>query len=88
MIYLIGATHYQWKKNGTDLLGMTNSSLIIESALKSDEGEYSCYLTNEKNGIETNLATLVVNIVSGKASGIEANYLLFVFVIICSLFLM
>ena len=58
---------YQWKKNGSiivdggNILGTTSNTLIINNAVPSDGGAYSCIVTGEC-GIETsNFATLVVN---------------------------
>jgi hypothetical protein len=39
--------HYQWQKNGVDIPGATNSSLIIPNARLSNEGAYTVLIRNE-----------------------------------------
>ena len=53
--------HYQWKKDGMNLSGATASSYTIASAQQSDEGNYTCLVTNLVGGITSNPATLKVN---------------------------
>jgi Leucine-rich repeat (LRR) protein len=40
------ANQYQWTKNGVDISGANNSLYSINSASSSDEGAYSCKITN------------------------------------------
>jgi len=37
---------YQWKKNGTDIVGATRSVLYLESFQAADAGDYSCEVTS------------------------------------------
>jgi len=41
-----GPLRYQWRWNGLDLPGQTNTTLSIEYALLQDEGEYEVYVSN------------------------------------------
>jgi pectate lyase len=52
---------YQWKKNGTDITGATNSTLTIASAQTSDAGSYTVFVSNSAGSITSNAATLTVN---------------------------
>ena len=42
----LGPFSYQWQFNGTNLLGATNSSLVLTNALASNEGTYSVVVSN------------------------------------------
>jgi PKD repeat protein len=57
-----GATplSYQWRKDGTDLPGQTNSSLTIPAAQPGDAGLYSVFITNWVGQLRSDSATLVV----------------------------
>ncbi|MDT0647518.1 LamG-like jellyroll fold domain-containing protein [Zunongwangia sp. F260] len=39
-----GAVEYQWMRNGVELEGRTNSSLVLENISLEDEGEYTVFL--------------------------------------------
>jgi hypothetical protein len=51
---------YQWKKNGTNLPGKTDASLVITNAQSSDAGSYSVVVANEFGTVRSNSATLTV----------------------------
>lgn len=54
--------NYQWKKNGTNISGATNSSYTTPNLDISDNGNiYQCYITNCDGTISSNTATLTVN---------------------------
>jgi len=38
---------YQWRKNGTNIAGATNASLILTHVQLSDEGAYTVFVQNE-----------------------------------------
>lgn len=52
---------YQWKKNGTDISGATQSAYTISTIKSSHAGNYTCYVSNGCNGITTTVAKLTVN---------------------------
>lgn len=54
---------YQWKKNGTDIFGATNSSYVIPSVVLSDAGNYTVVVngTCAPLSVTSNTATLAVN---------------------------
>ncbi|HRO17927.1 MAG TPA: immunoglobulin domain-containing protein, partial [Ferruginibacter sp.] len=53
------APTYQWKKDNNDILGETNSTLSIPSAVNGDGGSYTVEVTNTC-GVETSAAAVVV----------------------------
>ncbi|MFC1859062.1 immunoglobulin domain-containing protein [Thermodesulfobacteriota bacterium] len=52
---------YQWRKDGVDIDGANASSYIIESVQESDEGDYTCHVTNNIGSATSNAATLAVS---------------------------
>jgi len=52
---------YQWKHNGSPILGATNDSLQIDSSLALDAGTYQCEVTNPAGIYHSTLVNLVVN---------------------------
>lgn len=52
---------YQWKKNGTDIVGATAASLALTNVQPSAAGNYSVVVTNSKGSTTSNVATLTVN---------------------------
>ncbi len=58
----VGATlTYQWKKNGTAINGETNASYTIASAAKSNEGSYTCVVSNACASTTSAAANLTVS---------------------------
>jgi hypothetical protein len=55
-----GDLAYQWRRNGVDLAGATNSALTISSAQNSDAGSYSVVVANIVGSITSNTAQLTV----------------------------
>jgi len=51
---------YQWKKNGIDLPGKTDSLLVIENITPADEGFYSCQASNLCRSIVSDSAELML----------------------------
>ena len=49
---------YQWKKNGIDIVGATNSSYTIASVGTSDLATYSCFVSNVYGNVTSNNADL------------------------------
>jgi hypothetical protein len=56
-----GAGHtYQWKKNGKDIPGETNSTLNVADLISEDAGEYSVSVTNSVGSVTSRSARLRV----------------------------
>jgi hypothetical protein len=53
--------YYQWQKNGANIGGATETNYTIASALKSDEGNYRCLVSNMVNVVTSSVAFLAVN---------------------------
>jgi uncharacterized delta-60 repeat protein len=53
--------HYQWRKDGTNITGATNSSLTLTMLQKSDRGSYSVAVSNAFGSVTSSDAMLVVN---------------------------
>lgn len=51
---------YQWKKNGTDIPGATNSTLAFAPATLNDNGDYSVVVSNASGNVTSGVATLSV----------------------------
>ena len=51
---------YQWYKDGRKLLGKTRQSLIIASTVDSDEGSYTCLVSNAEGLIMSHPAVISV----------------------------
>lgn len=56
----IPAPVFQWRRNGTNLAGATNTSLTISNAQPADTGIFSVVVSNSTAAL-TNFATLVVS---------------------------
>jgi len=57
---------YQWKLNGNDVSGATNSSLVLEDISYAQGGVYTCVITNDFGSLTSNSATVqVLDIVPG-----------------------
>lgn len=52
---------YQWLKDGVEIDGGTNASIIISAASLGDTGEYSVRVTGTCGAVESNVAQLTVN---------------------------
>ena len=53
-------TSYQWKKDGVQLLGQKNSTLVLTNVTLSDNGNYSCVVTNQVGSTTSFNATVEV----------------------------
>lgn len=56
------AATYQWRLNGVDLRGATRSQLILTNVRADQAGRYSVIIGNAAGGVESNPATVAVNI--------------------------
>jgi hypothetical protein len=54
------APAYQWRKNGTDLPGQTNSQLTLSPVQLEDAGTYTVWVYNTLGSLESAAATLIV----------------------------
>ena len=53
-------TSYQWKKDGVQLLGQKNSTLVLTNVTPNDNGNYSCVVTNQVGSTTSFNATVEV----------------------------
>ena len=53
-------TSYQWKKDGVQLLGQKNSTLVLTNIRLSDNGNYTCVVTNQVGSTTSFNATVEV----------------------------
>ena len=53
-------TSYQWKKDGVQLLGQKNSTLVLTNITLSDNGNYYCVVTNQVGSTTSFNATVEV----------------------------
>ena len=53
---------YQWKKNGNDISGKTDSTLVLTGVTKPDEASYSVGVTNAFGGTVSSVGTLTLNV--------------------------
>ncbi len=56
-----GGTSYQWKKDGVNISGATNSIYTISSVKKEDAGNYSVAVSNAGGTVTSQNAVLTVN---------------------------
>src|SRR2546425_11270644 len=47
---LAGPLIYQWRFNGTNIVGQTNATLVVSNAQEANLGKYSVALTNPSTG--------------------------------------
>ncbi|MCL9981247.1 MAG: T9SS type A sorting domain-containing protein [Bacteroidia bacterium] len=59
-----GTITYQWKKNGTNISGATSSTYSISNPVASDNGAYTCEVTNNYGSILTDPAYLNIYIIA------------------------
>ncbi len=52
---------YQWRKNGSNVLGATSSTLTYSPAASSDSGSYDCVVTNAYGSVTSAAATVTVD---------------------------
>lgn len=55
-----GATQYQWRKNGSVLLGASNSTLTLANVTAADAGSYSVTVANATVSTTSNVVILTV----------------------------
>jgi hypothetical protein len=52
---------YQWQKDGFDILGETNSSIILNNIAAADAAVYRCVISGDCNDLTSNGASLTIN---------------------------
>src|SRR5207253_5510304 len=52
---------YQWRKNGTEIAGATDSVLILNDFTFSDAGDYDVIVSNAAGTIQSDKASIIVN---------------------------
>lgn len=57
----VGDPAYQWLRNGTNIDGQTNASLVIPAAVVGDAGSYSVIVSNAAGTATSGAAVLTVN---------------------------
>lgn len=56
-----GAKTYAWSKDGQEISGQTEASLVMDKVAQTDEGSYICLIANDKGSVATEPVTLEVN---------------------------
>jgi N-acetylneuraminic acid mutarotase len=57
-----GTLSYQWSENGAKMNGETSSTLTLQNVQPSEDGPYSCALTNTLNGIAVSTTTVAATL--------------------------
>lgn len=58
----MGVVRYQWQRNGVDLTGATNSTLVIQNAQLTDEADYRVITTDDVTSGISQVAHLTVRV--------------------------
>jgi pectin methylesterase-like acyl-CoA thioesterase len=64
---------YQWRKNGTNLVGQTNATLTLASAKLADNATYSVIISNSAGVVTSSSAVLTVPAVSAPLTPTFSN---------------
>lgn len=51
---------YQWRKDGQDLAGQTQASLVVDSVAAANAGSYSVRVSNAGGGVDSSVATITI----------------------------
>lgn len=54
--------NYQWRLNGADLAGTTNSTLTVTNIQRGDAGNYDVVITNSSGSVTSKVATLTITV--------------------------
>jgi hypothetical protein len=64
-----GATSYRWQRNGADVSGGTDATLVISNASAASAGTYTAIATNSGGSTTSSAATLAVGSVAASDAG-------------------
>ena len=53
---------YQWFKNGTNIAGQTNSTLLLSNAVRADSGLFSCIISNAYGYVASSNALVTIRV--------------------------
>jgi len=68
------ADNYQWQSNGIDMVGQTDSTLILQNLAPNDAGLYSCNVSQTGGDpVPTRAASVEVESAATLSGGIQAN---------------
>ena len=62
MVIGVGSNNftYQWRHNGTIIIGETDDTLIITNVISNDTGMYNCTVMNQYGDSNSSLVSLIV----------------------------
>src|SRR5205085_5306588 len=60
VLVLGGSLTYQWRRDGLDIPGATNSTLVLSNLLPADAGSYTLVVINPSTTLFSNPAQLTV----------------------------
>ncbi len=76
-----GALSYQWQRDGVEIDGATDATLVLDTVGSSDEGAYACVVSDDCGSVGSEPATLVVrywddevDLVEGTAVQVDLHY--------------
>ncbi len=64
---------YQWKKDGAEITGATNATLLLSHATAADNGSYTVVVSNWRGSVTSSAATVTVSSVGGVAINVSGN---------------
>lgn len=60
--YGTGPFSYQWRRNGTPILGATSDTFLKQSATAADSGDYTVAVANSRGSVTSSVATVSVQV--------------------------
>ena len=65
---------YQWRHNGTIIIGETGDTLVITNVMESNSGEYECIVDNQLG--DTNSSNVVILTVTSELTTVSNAHVL------------